>query len=227
VHEPRGEGGGLGLNDAEGGYTLIEMLVVLIVFGLAISIVYTGLLRTQKLTADLQGSADANSEVRQALAQIDRQVRSGNVLYSPANEPAILSSCTATGAYAGSCMRVFTQSNGADRCVQWQVLADPDHPGSSLLRSRNWSPSWQTDGSYTAWATQARGLVSPPSTQPFTLSGATALSTTNYGSRLLDIRFEAKDPRRPSAPVVISASLSGRNTNYGYDAGLCSPVPPA
>ncbi|MGN6331125.1 MAG: PulJ/GspJ family protein [Motilibacteraceae bacterium] len=203
----------------ERGYTLIEMLVAMIVLSLALAMITTALIRSQTLTRDLEATADSASEVRIALAQIDRQVRSGNVLYSPANEPAQLASCTATGTNAGSCMRVYTQANGEQRCVQWQVLADSAHPGTNLLRSRAWSPDWQTDGKVTAWGVVARGL-SQSAGAPFTLQGA----TTAYSSRLLDVKFEALDTRRGKS-TVIESSLSGRNTNYGYDPGQCSPEP--
>ena len=206
----------------DAGVSLIEMLVVMIVFSLALAMIYTSLIKTQTYSRDVQGSADANFQLRQALAQIDRQVRSGNVLYSPANETSP-STCTASGTDAGTCMRVYTQANGTERCVQWQVLADTTRPGTQMLRSRSWSPTWQTDGNYTTWAVQARSIVGAPSTPPFTLQGA----ATTYSSRYLVVRFEVKDARRKTGAAVITSSLAGRNTNYGYDGGLCSPAPPA
>ncbi len=192
------------------------------IFGVVMAVVYQAMISVQKMTGKAQNSATAVSQVRAGLDQIDKQVRSGNVLYSPADEPAFVASCTSAGT-AGTCMRVYTQTNGAQRCVQWQVIADPAHPGTSLLRSRGWAATWMTDGNVSSWATVARGLVTTPSTMPFTLQGG----ATAYKSRLLDVRLEAVDARRPGNPVVISASLSGRNTNYGYDTGLCNPVPPA
>jgi len=205
----------------ESGFTLIELLITMALFGLSMTVVTKAISEVETYANDAQGSADANGEARLALADIDRQVRSGNVLYSPANET-VPSTCTATGTDAGTCMRVYTQANGVQRCVQWQVVADPSRPGTSIIRSRSWSPAWQTDGSYTAWATKARGLLVTPSVPPFTLQGA----VTSSSSRYLSVRFEVKDPRRPGA-VVLTSALAGRNTNYGYDAGLCSPVPPS
>lgn len=207
---------------ADSGFTIIEMLISMIVFGVAIAMVYTVLLKVQSYTTDVQGSADANFELRQSIAVIDRQVRSGNVLYSPANETTP-STCTPSGTDAGTCMRVYTQANGLERCVQWQVLADPAHAGTQMLRSRSWSPDWQSDGNFTTWTIEARGLMGTPSTAPFTLQGA----VNTYSSRYLVVRFEAKDPRRGNAPAVITTSLSGRNTNYGYDGGMCNPAPPS
>ena len=206
--------------DEQEGFTLIELLITMVVFGLAMTLVTKAVSKVEHFANDAQGSADANGEVRLALDDIDRQVRSGNVLYSPANETSP-STCTASGTDAGTCMRVYTQANGTQRCVQWQVLPDPTSATTSIIRSRSWSPTWQTDGSYTSWVTKARGLQRTPSIAPFTLQGA----VTSSSSRYLSVRFEAKDPRRPGS-VVLTSALAGRNTNYGYDAGLCSPVPP-
>lgn len=206
----------------DAGFTLTEMLVAMMVFAIAIAMVTTALIKVQKYTADVQGSADANFQLRQSIAVIDRQVRSGNVLYSPANETSP-STCTASGTDAGTCMRVYTQANGMQRCVQWQVINDAAHPGTQMVRSRSWSPTWATDNIFTSWKTDARGLVATPSQPAFTLAGA----VNTYSSRFLVVRFEAKDPRRHGSPAVITTSLAGRNTNYGYDSGLCSPAPPA
>jgi prepilin-type N-terminal cleavage/methylation domain-containing protein len=208
-------------SNEDSGFTLVEMLVAMMVFSIAIAMVYTALIKIQGYTSAVQGSADANFQLRQAIAVIDRQVRSGNVLYSPANETSP-SSCTATGTDAGTCMRVYTQANGNQRCVQWQVLDDPNHPGTQMLRSRSWSTTWQTDNSYTPWETDARGLVASPTTPPFTLQGA----VNAYSSRYLVVVFQAKDPRRKGSSQITTA-LAGRNTNYGYDGGLCNPAPPA
>jgi prepilin-type N-terminal cleavage/methylation domain-containing protein len=208
------------LRQRDEGLTLVELMVTMLVLGIAMAVVMSALLGIQTFTRDAQGSADANFEARQAIAQIDRQVRSGNVLYSPANETEP-STCTPDGTDAGTCMRVYTQANGSERCVQWQVLADPADAGRQMLRSRSWAPTWQTDGNYTGWVTQARGLVLSPSEPPFRLEGAVTASS----SRFLVVHFEAHDDRRDK-PVTITSSVSGRNTNYGHDGGVCTPAPP-
>ena len=206
----------------DAGMTLIELLVTMAILSGAMTIVTSAVISVQKHVSDVQGSADANAAARLAVAQIDRQVRSGNVLYSPANETQP-TTCTPTGTDAGTCMRVYTQANGAERCVQWQVLQDAQDATSDVLRSRSWSPAWQTDGVYTGWTVQARGLVRDESVPPFTLRGAATVSS----SRFLVVEFQAKDPRRPGKPVVVTSSLAGRNTNYGFDGGLCAAAPPS
>lgn len=212
----------------DAGLSLVELVVAMSVFGLAMAMVYSAVALVSTKTADIQKSADGPAQVRQALAQIDRQVRSGNVLYAPGNEAVgvdATAGCTTPSSPAdlnvGTCMRVYTQANGSERCVQWQVRPDPARPGTSELRTRSWQPAWQSlgAGAVSAWAPVARGLSS--SHFPFRLAGG-----SSYGARLLDIQFKAIDQRH-GKDITISSSLSGRNTNYGYDAGQCTPVPPA
>lgn len=203
--------------------TLVEMLVAMSIFSLCMTIVFGAVITVVRKSNDVQKSAGASSELRLALAQIDRQVRSGNVLFSPALEPAAGNSCTGDSpTNSGTCMRVFTQSNGPEKCVQWQVLADPAKPGTNMLRSRSWTLDWQASGNVSGWATVARGLAPSPSKNPFTLEGA----STPYKERLLDVHLEAYDARRKTN-IVIESSMAGRNTTYGYNAGQCTPVPPA
>lgn len=206
----------------ERGMTLVELLVSMTVFGLCMAVVVSALVLVMRKSQDVQGSADAATELRLALAQIDKQVRSGNVLFTPAHESTYLSSCTSAAADSGTCMRIFTQANGTEKCVQWQVTDDPAAPGTMLLRSRSWASTWQTDGNYTTWTTVARNLRTISTRDPFQLQGA----TTPYRERLLSVRLDAFDSRRQTT-VNVESSLSGRNTTYGFDANQCTPVPPA
>lgn len=203
---------------------MVELLVSMTIFSLAMTVVFGAVILVMRKSADVQKSADASSELRIALAMIDRQVRSGNVLFSPAGENAYVGTCTGDGtSNSGTCMRIFTQSNGTEKCVQWQVTADDAaHPGSSVLRTRSWSTTWQTTGDLTNWSTIARGLTITVGKYPFTLQGA----ATIYQERLLDVRLESYDSRRKTSDVIES-SLSGRNTTYGYSSTQCTPVPPA
>ena len=210
------------------GFSLIELLVSMIVFTIAISMIYAVVNLVQTKTSKVESSAEAVSQLRQGLADIDRQVRSGNVLYAPGNEAVGVDStigCTTPLAdpNSGSCMRIFTQVDGIARCVQWQLLGDSNRPGTAQLRSRFWTPKWQTMplGAVSGWRVVARGLAASPSKAAFTLAGGGV-----YGARLLEVHLEAVDPRR-STPIIITSSLAGRNTNYGYDAGQCTPVPPS
>ena len=200
------------------GFTLTELLVAMTVFGICVAMVFGAVILVVRKMDDAQKSADAVFTLRQAVAQIDRQVRSGNVLYSPASEATAGCFGNPT-ANSGNCMRIFTQSNGSEKCVQWQVLDDPGQPGSKLLRSRSWEPMWTTTGNVTGWSIVARGLRLD-ATNPFTLNGA----LTPYKERLLDVRLLAYDARTRST-VSVQSSLAGRNTSYGYTGTDCTPVP--
>jgi type II secretory pathway component PulJ len=197
--------------DGEAGLSLIELMITMIIFTLAIGMIFAAIVRVQTYTSNVASSADATSELRQALAEIDRQVRSGNVLGDPAAET--LTTCVSG---IGTCFQVYTQSNGSPRCVRWEVTSLGAATGTRLLRTRDWSPEWQTGGSVAAWRVEARGLASSQATAPFALPS----------SGVLRVYLEALDARRPTARVPITSSLFGRNSNYGYASGVCTPAPP-
>ena len=197
---------------AERGTTLIELLVVMVVFTALMGLVYGVLGQVQAQTAGTQRRADSVDQARLGLSQIDRHVRSGNVLYDPVSETLPLS------------MRVFTQANGARRCVQWQVYRPPATPATvpGVLRYRSWTSDGVSASNVEAWTTIARGVTNTPADPPFSLDPA-----ASYGKRLLNVRLLVQTPRDGAAPVEVQSSLSGRNTHYGYDPGSCNPTPPA
>jgi len=210
---------------------MVELLVAMGIFSAAVALAFSAVITIVQMSTEAQRSADAAAELRIAVAQIDRQVRSGNVLFSPANETT--TGCSAVGSFAGTCMRIYTQSNGDQKCVQWQLLADTSAgatPNTYVLRSRSWDPDWASGaGSVTGWGVVARGLHYEAGTTeaPFTLSAALDVGTpvTAYGDRMLVLHLESLDTRTDN-PVEIESSITGRNTSYGYSGGQCSPVPP-
>lgn len=116
-------------------------------------------------------------------------------------------------------MRIYTQTNGTPRCVQWQVQeVSPGGNGQALLRTRSWLPA--APAGVSAWRTVARGLTLDVVDPPFELQGA----LTPYDRRLLDVRLLAFDADK-DRNVSIESAISGRNTSYGYDTGQCVPVP--
>ena len=205
--------------------TLIEVLVSMGIFAVVMAMVTSSIIVLVRTMNEVQVTADAQSEIRLGLAEMNKQMRSGNVLFSPADEPAWVNSCKAdVSTDRGSCMRIFTQTNRVPRCVQWQVFGDLDKSGGAELRTRSWSPEWETTGEVGEWHTTARGMTLSSGALPFTLVQDTANQA--YGQRLLDVRLLAWDAKRKKN-TTIESSISGRNTSYGYDSGQCLPVPPA
>lgn len=209
------------LPGTDDGMTLAELLVAMIVFGIAMTMIMGAVFAVLRVTKGAEAGADAAFQTRQALAVIDRQVRSGNVLFSPADEATHLSGvCSDLGGNSGNCMRIYTQSNGDEKCVQWAVVPDPAKPSTYVLQMRSWRADWQTTGVVGAWTVTARGLLLAGS--PFTLDVG---SSNQYGERLLDVHLVAQNAEN-GHDVTIDASISGRNTTYGYTGNQCLPVPP-
>ncbi|GEN78851.1 type II secretion system protein [Actinotalea fermentans] len=196
----------------DAGMTLVELLTAMIVFGIAMTMIMTAVMLVMRSRDEVLQSANAVAEVREALQTIDRQVRSGNVLFNPGAET-IPSTCTGNATTrTGTCMRVYTQADGVPRCYQWQVV--DNGPGESYLRSRSWLPG----GASTEWTTVATDLTLTGA--PFKLEGA----DTAYDERLVRVAIYARDART-GRDVKIDSALTGRNTTYGFDAGQCTPVP--
>lgn len=209
----------------EAGLTLVELLVSMTIFSVVIVVVMAAVITLVGMSNEATERADAQSEIRLGLADISKQMRSGNVLFSPKDEPThpATPSCIAAadGSDRGSCMRIFTQTNGIPRCVQWQVLLlPPGGSGDAILRTRNWDPDWSSTNDVTPWHTVARGLSLDIANPPFELEGA----TTPYDRRLLDVNLMSYDDDK-NLNVTIESSISGRNTSYGYDTGRCEPIP--
>ncbi len=204
------------------GLTLSELLVAMIVFGVAMAMIMGAVLATLRVTKGADAAGDAAFSTRQALAIIDRQVRSGNVLFSPADEAAYLPAiCSSMGTDAGNCMRIYTQSNGDEKCVQWAVVPDSGDPSTYQLQMRSWRADWQTTGIVDEWGVSARGLLLDEA--PFQL--VLAKPGDPYSARILDLHLVAKNAEN-GHDVSIDASISGRNTTYGYSGAQCLPVPP-
>jgi prepilin-type N-terminal cleavage/methylation domain-containing protein len=196
-----------GRGDCEAGYSLIELLVVMVILSGLLGLVFGILLTVQNQTKDTLGREQEVTQAKQALAQIDRQVRSGNVVIDPS-----------TAGELPRSLRVYTQTDGVRRCVQWQVTV-------AGLRFRSWEPGWtMTVGTVDPWSVVAQNvrsdMAAPVSFQRMTSPG---------GSQAQSIRvrlwLKAADSR--GKPVEATTVLTGRNTIYGYSADVCSPVPPA
>ena len=186
---------------------------------MAICLMFLVSIQTTENTDQLR--SQANDQARQAVEQIDREVRSGNLLYDPASEPVNSAgpSCSPITVPADDCiatgysLRVYTQANGNYRCVQWRVL-------NQELQTR----SWNTDATLvTTWSTVADHVVNATTAgaaAPFSRDGG-----ATFGGRLLDVNALVNEGNGSGHGVQVQASVAGRNTWYGYSPTVCSTIP--
>jgi len=179
------------------------------VLGIVMAVIFGALDSVQRtfMTADKRGQT--NDQVRLAANDIDRMVRSGNVLYDPATE-----TLANSGVAPGYSLRIYTQANGNQRCVQWRVI-------NGFLESRAWTTTWQLDGDVSDWRKVADHIVN--TSPPFTLD-----SNAAFGGRIINVDLRADVGTAAAshvAPVEEKVSVTGRNTEYGYDPVVCNTVP--
>jgi len=201
------------------GWTLIELMVSMSIFIALLTIVFSLLVTMSQQTADNMSRAQQVAEVRLGLSQIDRQVRSGNVISDPNLETPANS-----GVPANYSLRVYTQTDGTNRCAQWRVIFPSGPPTGGELQFRSWQTDWLSTGVVTAWRVVARDLVAPtPTDAPFQRVAAPASSI----AQSVQVTLWVKGPgsRSASAPTVIASVLTGRNTIFGYPADECAAVP--
>lgn len=191
----------------DAGTTLVELLTAMVLFSLLLGgtgAFVASMARAQRQVED-RGSrlAQANS----ALGLFDRQLRSGNVLY----DPAAAVTPTATPAEVQR-LRVYTQANGMQKCVEWRLYGSTQ--GLSLER-RSWDPAWRTTGQITPWEAAATDLV---------LATTSAFTVQDSGRRVR-LTFDVRPARGETRVISVSTSVTGRNTEYGYNTLVCNDVP--
>jgi type II secretory pathway pseudopilin PulG len=192
------------------GMSLIELMTSVAMLLIVLVTFLTVLMSVNDGVQIQQERSIANDMARTAIERLDREVRSGNVLYNPADESLPYYS-----------FRVYTQTNFPTRnemqCVQWQVTTD-----NQLLR-RSW-PQGDPDD-VTEWTVVADEIVNRSVTPnvPVFVRDPDVLK----GGRTIDVTFMVDvDPADAMQRTVrIETSLTGRNTSYGYPEDACSPVP--
>jgi prepilin-type N-terminal cleavage/methylation domain-containing protein len=190
--------------------TLVEMMVTMALLGIIATMFLSIMVSVQSgVQAEMDRSND-NDQVRLAVQQLDKEIRSGNVLYDPAAETAPF-----VPYYS---LRVYTQANAdvrtpGNRCVQWRIT------GGELQR-RDWSTG-DPSGSVSAWRVVAENVVNVELGVPaFVLDADPA-----KGGRIVDVTIATQTDEDSGNPVRVSASISGRNTSYGYPTNVCAVVP--
>lgn len=205
------------LRREQDGITLPELMVSMMVMALAAGVFMTTLASVQKTVAETDIRTRTNTQARLALQTLDREVRSGNILYDPAisSEPHFR-------------FKVYTQANANTRqpspgytCRLWRITTEGE------LQTRYWRPA-QADPNISAseWRTVATGIVNRAVAEPvhaFELD-----DDPNKGGRTVNVVFLVNEDLNgdlSSGTVKLQSALTGRNTSYGFPTGVCANEP--
>jgi prepilin-type N-terminal cleavage/methylation domain-containing protein len=197
----------------EEGMSLAELLVAMMILGIVAAVFATTLASVQRVVSETDSRTQNNTQARLALEELDREIRSGNVLYDPGS-----------GADAYYRFKIYTQSNAPTRdpapgyvCRLWRITSTYD------LQTRFWPPLEPTQA--TDWRTVATGVVNralSPAVPAFALD-----TDPNKGGRTVNIVLMMNNDLadRPNETVKIQSSLTGRNTSYGFPVSVCNSEP--
>jgi type II secretory pathway pseudopilin PulG len=209
--------------------TLAELAVTMMLLGIVLAIILSILFSVQRAFGRQQDRSISNDQARLAVQELDRELRSGNLLYEP----------TGINAYPpganGMQLVIYTQTNATtrnpgNRCVQWKITgpvsADPDNPHT--LQRRDWS---SVDPLNTAsdWRIIAEDVVNNDTAfNPGLATKAFALdhSQTSFGDRIIKIDILVNHKASSGKTVEIQDSVTGRNTQFGYPTTVCDTLPP-
>jgi len=203
------------LRRSEDGFTLTELVVAMGILSIVFLVFTTALSSIQRAVSEQQVRSENNDNVRLALENLDRIVRSGNVLVDPSIAD---TDCKSTGS-AYQCLLAYTQANGTTaqpaRCVQWRVEG-------TALQTRWWSPKPASKAAtVTSWrevADAVLNLQTSPVTRTFQLDPDPLKQ-----DRSVEILFlVGGSVEGLDGPVArVEASLTARNTSYGYLSDAC------
>lgn len=199
----------------EAGTTLAETLITVALIGVVLTMFLVALESMQTGVVRAEGRSARNDEVRLALAQMDREIRSGNVLYDPADEVPD----PANDIVPSMSMRIYTQSNAPTRnpgnqCVQWRI-------SGGTLQTRMWADDPNPPA--TPWRTVARDIVNrdlPTPVPAFALD-----PNPSYYKRIIQITLVVDRADDAAAPQETTLSITGRNTRYEQSDTVCDTLP--
>ena len=191
------------------GITLVELVVAMMILSIVSLIFTTTLTSVQRAVVREDVRTQLNDKARLAMQTIDREVRSGNLLYPPSGES------DPYGGSSGYMFRVYTQANtptlGQFRCALWLI------DNQQQLKYR-WWPALQPEDA-TAWQVITDGVINRTLGQP-----AFSVDSTNR-TAAVTFYMNPSYSTDASATQRVTASLTGRNTSFGYPADVCEDLP--
>lgn len=201
----------------ERGITLVELVVAMGILSTVMLVFTTTLGSIQRAVVEEDVRSRLNDEARLALQSLDRQVRSGNLLYDPATETVEIGPIDPFGVSAdGQLFRVYTQvqfgNEESSRCAMWFV------DDQQRLLYRYWAPG--LEGNATDWQVVATGVVNRD-------EGSPMFSLDASGRTLaVELLVNPDLEHQPEATQRFEVALTGRNTSFGYPSNVCEDPPP-
>jgi len=198
----------------ESGMTIVELSVSMLLLGIVTSAVVGVLLSVQTSFGREIDRSGSNDQARLAVQGLDREIRSGNLLYAPTDGGMNLIVYTQTNA---------TTRNPGNRCVQWRI-------SGTFLQRRDWRTDWRDSGYVSDWRVVAEDVVNrAPPESPSAPVAAFVLDTSqaSYGNRIMKVTILSNEHPSGGRTVRIQSSVTARNTEFGYPNEICSDVPPA
>jgi prepilin-type N-terminal cleavage/methylation domain-containing protein len=202
------------------GMTLLELVIVLGLLSLVMAIFVPTMSAVQRGFERQSDRSQSNDQARLAVEELDREIRSGNVLYNPNSE-----NDAANGIYPGMSLRIYTQTNANTRnpgfrCVQWRIV-------TGELQRRDWTTTWRSDGLVSDWRIVADHIVNQPNPPNPPVVAAFSLDPDpNKGGRTVVVTLMVNENALSGQTVRIQESITGRNTEYGYPNNVCTDIPP-
>jgi prepilin-type N-terminal cleavage/methylation domain-containing protein len=197
----------------ERGITLVEVLIATAILGIVMLVFTSTLSSMQQAVVAEDVRTRLNDQARLALADLDRQVRSGNLLYDPDDESGTVDPFDV--AAAGFMFRVYTQTKFNDtdepRCALWLI------DDQQRLLYRYW-PVQEPDDA-TDWRVVAEHIVNREIGAPAFVLDPSGRTITASLQANADIEHDG------SATQEFSESLTGRNTSFGYPNNVCADLP--
>lgn len=198
----------------EEGISLAELVVAMAILSIVMLVFTSTLAGIQRAVVEEDVRSRLNDDARLALQSIDRQVRSGNLLYDPLSEVGTVDPFGVDA--SGYLFRIYTQAQfGGDedpRCAAW--LVDDER----RLLYRYWPPLDEV--SATDWQVVATGIVNRDEASPPFLIDSTERTLT------VDFLVNPDLDNQPEATQKFEVALTGRNTSFGYPSNLCETLPP-
>ena len=198
----------------ESGLSLLELVVTVAILGVVLLAVTTVLTTVNNAFARQSDRSLSNDNARLAAEELDKEIRSGNLLYDPRSSDITKNP---TGDASGMQLVIYTQTNAnrrdpGNRCVQWKIV-------NEQLQRRDWTPDQQV---VDPWRIVAEHIVNNtvnPVVPAFGLD-------PNSSQRTLMVTVLSRVRSSSGAPVQIKEYVTGRDTEYGYPNNICASIPP-